>query len=249
MNCELVKKNEIIPGIFDFWVKASEIAKSAKAGQFLHVICGEKILLRRPFCVCDTDGDLVRFIFAVRGAGTAELSKKLPGDVLDILGPLGTPFNPKLAAKNPPLLIGGGIGIFPLLKLSKEFAGHAHAILGFRNKDAVILEKEFANSCEKLAITTDDGSFGEKGFTTDVAEKWLNYGKFGAIYTCGPKIMMHSVARLGEKFNIPVEASLEERMACGVGACMGCVVNLKNGKNARVCKDGPVFDAATIDWD
>ena len=248
MICELVKKEQPKEHIYDFTVLCPEMAEQAKAGQFLHILCGGDAYLRRPISICDvTEGKYLRFIFEVRGEGTKSLAEKKVGEGIDILGPLGNGFSLHQEDAEDALLIGGGIGIFPLLNLAKELGNKPNVILGFRNKDAVMMEEEFSAASSKLMIATDDGSYGFHGLVTDLLKQQMETGRVSRIYTCGPIPMMRAIAEIAKEHNIPVQVSLEERMGCGVGACVTCTC-MVNGGRKRVCKDGPVFDGAEVEF-
>ena len=239
--CKIEEMIEIKPGIFDMMIIAPEIAGNAKAGQFVHVYVPGHTL-RRPISICQTNGDKLRLVFQVRGQGTVILSKCRAGDTLDVLGPLGKPF-PLFPEKKKVLLVGGGIGVPPLLGLAEYYKSSASAFLGFRSDENVILENDFAGVGAELQITTEDGSYGEKGYVSKLFEA---RDDFDCIYACGPAPMLKSLCAYAEKKNIPCYISLEERMACGVGACLGCACGLidENGQDyyGHVCKDGPVFN-------
>jgi len=248
--CKLIDKQEIAPNIFDFTVECS-VAPNAQPGQFLHVKCGGTTYLRRPISICDAQDNQLRFIFETRGKGTRLLSQVKIGETIDILGPLGRGFDFNLAKDDGEIvLIGGGIGTFPLLLLAKKLAAAGKkpiAILGYRTKELVTLTDDFAAVCKEVKITTDDGSFGTHGFVTDVLAGLTKNAKLGAVYTCGPLGMMKAVAGIAIEHNIPAQVSMEERMACGIGACVTCTCSVA-GLNVRVCKDGPVFNADLVDW-
>ncbi|MEG1442279.1 MAG: dihydroorotate dehydrogenase electron transfer subunit [Oscillospiraceae bacterium] len=249
MLCELVKKSQITPSVYDFTVDSAEMAKDATAGQFLHVLCGGKSYLRRPISICDViNNRFVRFIFEVRGEGTAELAKAKIGDKLDILGALGHGFDISDVGDGAVLLIGGGIGVFPLLKLAKDLGGNATAVLGYRDKSSVMLAEEFSRSCKNVFVATDDGSCGFHGYVTELMENIIRTNKVTMVYTCGPKPMMKFVADIANKNDIKAQVSMEERMGCGVGACVTCTCNV-SGEKKRVCKDGPVFYASEVEFD
>ncbi len=238
--CKLVCKRELANDIFDFVVEAPEIVRDTVSGQFLHILCSDKVFLRRPISICDADGDKLRFIFEVKGEGTEELAKKEVGDLIDIIGPLGNGFIEKPSQK--PVVIGGGIGVFPLYKLSKEL-NNPKIFLGFRSKDRVVMEDEFS-ALGATHISTDDGSYGYSGFAVELLEKYLEENECDMIYSCGPTPMLKSVKSIAEKRNIPARISLEQRMGCGIGACLVCsceTIFEGTDKYKRVCKDGPVF--------
>lgn len=241
-QCKIVSKQEIAPSVIDISVRCPEIAKTAKAGQFLHIKCGDDISmpLRRPISICDTDGENLRFIFEIKGRGTQSLN--LTSDTVDIMGPLGNPFTVDNATYTNPVVIGGGIGAYPLLKLAKSLE-QPTVYLGFRSKEQVTLEEEF-RSCSSLEIATDDGSYAYHGFAIDLLRKKVEEGSVDIIYSCGPKPMLKAVKALAEENNIPCQISLEERMGCGIGACLTCsceTTSKGTWKYKRVCKNGPVF--------
>ena len=259
---KLVNKEKIKDDIFKFSVESEEMCKLAKPGQFLEVkvLKGIEPLLRRPISIYNVDKEknLLEFIFQVKGKRTKILSEVEIGQEIDIVGPIGNGVfkidNYKNAA-----IIGGGIGVFPLYELAKQLkivgSENVETYLGFRSKDFVTNEEEFDKVSNKLVITTDDGSYKEKGFAInklreDIEEKEKNGEKLDIIFACGPLPMLKAVQSLALEKNIPCQLSLEERMACGLGACLGCAVKLANTdelKYKHVCKDGPVFWATEVD--
>ena len=241
-------------GLFALTLCAPEIAALAQPGQFVHIACGEGNLLRRPISICDVQGDSLKIVFQVKGEGTAWLSRRAAKDTLDVLGPLGHGFD--LAALGArPVMIGGGIGVPPMLytmKAAKAAGAQPTAVLGFRNQDAVILEKDFA-AVGTTHICTDDGSYGAHGFVSDLLRLHSDTNDFTGVCACGPKPMLKALAQIAEELDIPCQVSMEERMGCGIGACLvcACELKLKDGEGVRyghVCKDGPVFDAKEVIW-
>ena len=227
---------------------AGGLASSARAGQFIHIDCGEGLLLRRPISVCNIRGDKLTFVFEVKGEGTRRLSAVLPGQKLDILGPLGNGFS---FPDGDILVVGGGIGAPPMLFAAKSAKGRVTAVLGFRDSGGVILKNEFEEACDRVFITTDDGSFGIHGTVMEPIGELLRGGGFKAVMACGPRPMLSAVAELCERQGVYCQVSLEEYMACGVGACLVCDCATVKGEIAgmsRVCKDGPVFDARDVVW-
>lgn len=250
-SCRLLHKEQIAGGIYNFTLSAPGIARIAAVGQFVNVLCGG-YQLRRPISLCGFDAALgiIRLVFEVRGKGTAWLAKRQDGDALDIIGPLGHGF-PLKDASQKAVVVGGGIGTPPLLPLARHYGANATAITGFRNASAVILQDDLAACGAKTILCTDDGSAGFHGFTTQALEKHLDSEACDVIYTCGPKIMMKLVAGIAAGRGIPCFVSMEERMGCGVGACLGCVCKTREGdavKHTRVCLNGPVFSAEEVDW-
>ena len=197
---------------------------------------------------------ILEIIFRVQGKGTEILSRKKEEDLVDIIGPLGYGTFKFEGYKNIAVL-GGGIGVFPLYELAKNASKSAtvNTYLGFRNKEAVVVEEEFEKVSNKLVITTDDGSYKEKGFAIDFMKKDIEEHKVDMIFACGPHPMLKAVRQYAIENNIPCQISLEERMACGVGACLGCVCKTtkkdhhSHVNNARICTDGPVFLAEDVD--
>lgn len=240
ISAKLVSAREPVPGIFDFTLSCPELAKLAVPGQFAQILVPGHTL-RRPISICSIDKaeGTLRFVFQVRGGGTADLAKIKPGDFIDILAPLGKGF--PIDPDKRTLLVGGGIGVPPLLAAAQALGGNATAILGFRTKDLVILEEDFKSAGAHVRIATDDGSYGHKGLVTDLAEGV----DFDVLMACGPGPMLRGARALAESRGVPGYLSLEQRMACGVGACLGCAVALidEDGREyfGHVCKDGPVF--------
>lgn len=253
---KLIKKEKLLDGLYKFSVETEEIVKVAKPGNFVEIRINENSdpFLRRPISIynLDKENGVLEFIFQVRGIGTNILAKKEEGDLIDIIGPLGNGTF-KFEDKKNIAIIGGGIGIFPLYELAKQAkkAGvNIHTYLGFRNKDLVTLEKEFEEVSSKITITTDDGSYKEKGFAINYLEKDLS--GFDGIYACGPLPMLKAVKKISEEMGIPCQISLEEKMGCGLGVCLGCAVKTATSpKDApeyvHVCKTGPVFDSKMVE--
>lgn len=256
LECELLKKEMIIEGIYKFSVKAPEIVKVAKPGQFLEIKVSEtgEPFLRRPISIynLDKENEVLEFIFQVKGRGTELLAKREEGDLIDIMGPLGNG-NFTVKEYKSVAIIGGGIGTYPLYELTKELKGktNINVYLGFRDKSLVSCEKEFEEiGLNKLVIATDDGSYKEKGFAIDFMKKDIEEHKVDKIFACGPLPMLKAVREYAIKEDIPCEISLEERMGCGIGACLGCAVKIVSGdivKYGHVCKDGPVFEAKNVE--
>ena len=252
-QCELLEKIQIKDDIYRFKVKTENIAKEAKPGQFLEIkVAKEEPFLRRPISIFSIEGENIEFIFQVKGRGTEILSNREVGDKIDILGPLGNGTF-EIKEYGTVALLGGGIGIFPLYETAKRLQGKAkiNTYLGFRNKGLVTCEKEFeAIGLNKLVVTTDDGSYKEKGFAIDFMKQDIKEHMVDKIFACGPLPMLKAVREFANKENIPCQISLEENMGCGIGACLGCAVKVISGKEERyghVCKEGPVFDSKNVE--
>lgn len=258
IKAKLLKKDELKPGIFKFSVQADEIVNTAKPGNFIEIRVNDDIepFLRRPISIynMDKENGILEFIFQVKGKGTTILAKRNEGELIDIVGPLG--FGTfKYSSYENLAIIGGGIGVFPLYELAKSAKNenkNVNTYLGFRNKDLVVLENEFKEVSNQLTITTDDGSYAQKGFAIDFLKKDIEDGKIDSIYACGPLPMLKAIRELAIEKNIPCQISLEERMACGLGVCLGCAV--KTAKSPKetpeywhVCKAGPVFQAKDVE--
>lgn len=237
-QCKLLAARELSPGIFDFTVSCPELAALAVPGQFAQILVPGHTL-RRPISICSIGRETLRFVFQVRGEGTEKLSRYRPGDDIDILAPLGKGF--PIDPNKRTLLVGGGIGVPPLLGVAEALGGNAVAVLGFRSRGLVILEEDFKNTGAKVLIATDDGSYGYHGLVTDLAAG----EDFQVLMACGPGPMLRGAGALAGERGVPGYLSLEQRMACGVGACLGCAVALTDGEGreyfGHVCKDGPVF--------
>lgn len=242
-----VKK--IADNTFSLTVTLPESAGEIKGGQFLNISTGDgSRLLKRPFGIVKAEGNDITVCFQVKGEGTASLSKAKAGDKLAALLPLGNGFNIPEEAKNV-VVIGGGVGIFPLIPVicgnkNKKF----YSYIGFRNKNCACLLNEFGRS-EKLTVVTDDGSLGEKNNAVNAYLNDIGNVPADLIIACGPPVMLRALkSKLKENgIKTPCLVSLEERMGCGIGACLVCVCKKSDGGNARVCKDGPVFDINEVE--
>ncbi len=249
----VISQQQVAEGIYDMWIETS-LAAQARAGQFISVYTQDKsALLPRPISICETDkekGEL-RIVYRVAGKGTKEFSNYQKGSRIDILGVLGNGFPIAAADKKRALLIGGGIGIPPMLQLAKELGNAASrdVVVGYRNQE-LFLAEELAKYAA-VHIATDDGSAGIKGTVMEaIAAQQLTAD---VIFACGPMPMLRAVKAYAQKQGISAYISLEERMACGVGACLGCVVKTReidhhsHVKNARICTDGPVYFAQDVE--
>lgn len=246
-NFLVSEKKFLNTSFFKLKLKSKKALPEINPGQFveIQVNSDSKVLLRRPISINDVDfqNNEISLIIQTVGQGTKELAKISEGEEVSLIYPLGNGF--KLEGKNP-LLIGGGVGIAPLLYLAKQF--HAKGIkpdvlLGFRSKEQMIALDEF-EKYSNLYISTQDGSIGEKGLVT---ENKIFSTSHDVIYTCGPTPMMKAIAEYALKNNIKCYASLENKMACGIGACLCCVQNTTEGHKCT-CTEGPVFNVKDIIW-
>ena len=222
-------------------------AVKIRAGQFADLSVGGAHLLKRPLAVCKADGEKVTVCYQIRGEGTKLLSERKAGETLDALLPLGNGFYLKENEKKI-ALVGGGVGIFPMISVIGEYAAEKEisAYIGFRNKGAVCGLEELKRA-KKLTAVTDDGSFGEKMNAVQAFAADLEAGERpDVVLSCGPLPMLRALKTVLEGRDIPCYVSLEERMGCGIGACLVCVCEKTNGEHARVCKDGPVFGIGEV---
>lgn len=248
----IVSKKTLAKGVFDIEIYCPHIAKEARAGQFAQV-AAEGFFLRRPISICDIDKNkgTICLVFEVRGHGTDKLSELNKDCLIDIIAPLGNGFKVLEKGKKA-ICIGGGIGTPPMVGIAKEYGENATVISGFRNASAVILQEDFKAIGADTILCTDDGSAGIHGFVTDAFKAELNKEKPDIVYACGPMVMLKNITKICEENGIYCQVSLEQRMACGVGACLVCVCRtVKDGQefNSHVCKDGPVFDSKEVLFD
>lgn len=254
VSAQVFSQQEIAPGIYDMWL-TTELAQEAGAGQFIGVYPEDKSkLLPRPISICEVDkaNNRLRIVYRVAGKGTEEFSTYKVGKEVEILGILGNGFPIEQAKSKKVVLLGGGIGIPPMLELARELreAGETViAVLGYR--DAQLFLKEDLEKYAEVYIATEDGSEGVKGnVLTAMEEKNI---RADVLMACGPMPMLRAIKRYAENKECKAYISLEERMACGVGACLGCVCKTKevdhhsHVNNARICTDGPVFDAEDVE--
>ena len=253
--CTVIRQKEIGDGIFSMWIQTENIGKEAKPGQFVSLYSkdGSK-LLPRPISLCEIDREnsRLRLVYRVTGAktGTEEFSRLKAGDTIPVIGPLGNGFPVEKAEGKRAFLMGGGIGVPPILELAKQMqCEKKQIVVGYRNAQT-FLKEEF-EAVGELYISTEDGSVGTKGNVMDaIREQKL---KADIIYACGPTPMLRAIKQYAEENGIECYISLEERMACGIGACLACVCKSKekdahsNVNNKRICKDGPVFLSTEVE--
>lgn len=220
---------------------AGDTSAITAPGQFVNIKL-DGFFLRRPISVCDCVGENLTLIYKTVGHGTEQMSRMAAGDELDLLTGLGNGYNTKISGGSP-LLVGGGVGVPPMYMLCKKLISEGKnvtVVLGFNSKDDVFYENEFRALGADVHIATADGTYGTKGFVTDVI-KDMQYTLF---YTCGPEPMFRAMHKM---MKTPGQYSFEERMGCGFGACMGCSCKTLTG-NKRICKEGPVMESEEIIW-
>lgn len=257
LKARIISNKNIGTTYYKMELEASYIAKHAKPGQFVMVRIKDSSepLLRRPLGVhrVKKDGKGFEMLYEVVGKGTEMLSARMTGEALDILGPIGNGFTlPKKGQVA--VLVAGGVGVAPLISLAEGLKNtdiKTVVLLGAKTKKLILCEKDFKGLGAEVHIATDDGSKGYKGFVHQLFRKVLEKkidSQNIIVYACGPDPMMRSTADICIEKEIPCEVLLEEKMACGIGACLGCAVEVKKKGYKLVCKDGPVFDASEIIW-
>lgn len=248
----VAEQKKLAEGIYSMWLLAEEIAVQAKPGQFISVYSNDKSrVLPRPISICEIDREQgkLRIVYRVVGKGTEEFSKALAGDTFEILGPLGNGFPLEKAKGKRVLMVGGGIGVPPMLQTAKEAEAEAVIVSGYRNSN-LFLKEELENA-GSLYIATEDGSVGTKGNVLDAIRE--NDIQADVMFACGPTPMLRALKQYAEEKNMPCWISMEEKMACGIGACLACVCQSKNVDahshvhNKRICKDGPVFLSTEVE--
>ena len=248
---EVTGNFQLTDDIFDIRFKDADIAKSAVPGQFINLYPNDKAhLLPRPISICEVNGDEIRLVYRVVGAGTDEFSRMRQGDRLYVTGPVGNGYDTESFNRNfkEAVLFGGGAGIPPMIELSKRLKIKTSVFVGYR--DVLFLHEDFPSNVD-VYIATEDGSRGSKGNVLDALKDSGIRGDL--ICACGPMPMLRAIKKYSEANQIKTFFSLEERMACGIGACLGCVCRTKkvdahsHVHNARVCVDGPVYDAEEVE--
>ncbi len=256
MKGKVIRNQRLNDKYYFLEIKSEEFVRSVKVGQFLMIKPSSNDythdpLLRRPLGVADVNGDRFSLVYMVVGKGTKLLSEFHEGGTIEFSNPLGNSFtmneNKRVA------LVAGGIGIAPVYWLAKTLKDRGCVVdlyYGGRTVDDVVLLEELKENTDHLIVTTDDGSAGIRGFVTVPFKE--NVESYDIVYTCGPKGMLEAVSGICVSAGIPVEVSLDERMACGLGACLGCIIYVKEGDDVvqkRCCVEGPVFDGAKVAWD
>lgn len=246
---KIIGQDQIAPMIYKIIIEAPEVAKDARPGQFVNLYPASKsTLLPRPISICEISETTLTLVYGVVGEGTLEFSKLQAGETIRISSSLGNGYSLQDAATS--VLVGGGIGVPPLVELAKQLKGDKIAVLGFRDEPFLVEALEALGV--KVYVATDSGKVGFKGNVLELIEKEGIKGDY--FYSCGPKVMLRALANYCESKNVPVQVSMEERMGCGYGACVGCVcktkANTEKGfEHKKVCKDGPVFLGSEVKWD
>lgn len=244
-------KSVLAKNIYSMEILCPDIAQAAVPGQFVHIL-PEGFTLRRPISICriDKTKGTLTIVFEVKHEGTEKIASVNKGENLDVLGPLGHGFTLIPDAKKV-VLIGGGIGNPPMLPLAEFYGSRATVISGFRGAENVILQDEFSKAGAQTILCTDNGTAGRKALVTEPLKELLAGGDIDAVYACGPTPMLKFVSAIANEADVFCEVSLEERMGCGIGACLVCACRLqKEGKDimGHVCKDGPVFSSKEVQW-
>lgn len=244
----VMNQERLADGVYSMWIKTNQIAKASKAGQFISIYCKDKSrMLPRPISICEIDreNNALRIVYRILGKGTEEFATYQEGDEIRILGPLGNGFP---TTNKKAMLIGGGIGIPPMLELAKTLSVEKEILLGYR--DELFLHEELKQYGE-VFLATEDGSAGTKGNVMHAIKEHAL--KPEVIFACGPTPMLKAIKTYAKENNIEAWLSLEEKMACGIGACLACVCQSKekdehtNVHNKRVCKEGPVFLSSEVE--
>jgi len=265
VKVKILTKEEVVPNIFLVKLLAPSVTQEALPGQFIHIKCSKDNypLLRRPLSIhrIDKEKGEIFILFQIMGEGTKLLADRTIGDDLDIMGPIGNGFNIYPESRKI-MIIGGGIGVAPLLALCEESVRQGkevRVLIGALRKELVIGEESFKILGVKVAVATDDGSYNHKGLVADLLKGNIREGWLAdQVFACGPKLMLKKIVGISLNAHINCQVSLEERMACGIGACLGCVckIKIKDKKEdkikyefKRICVDGPVFEGSEVIWD
>ena len=265
--CEVVENLAVGDDTFRMVVRSPEIAGEVKPGQFVSVRYeGTEAYLRRPFSICAVNlaQGAFEILYQIKGKGTQIMSRYRAGEFVDVLGPLGNGFQTKALKSGRAAIIGGGIGVFPLLLLARKLQADMQELpdiyLGYRDQSRVLLQQEFTECSSNLIVMTEDGSVGGRGYVTEPfqrrCEEEQNAPAYQMVYACGPETMLRSVQRICADQRMELQLSLEQRMGCGIGACLVCACALTDKaekaagtgdvrensmRYGHVCKEGPVF--------
>lgn len=252
MTSTILQQECIGTDIYSLWLDAPQIASQAKPGQFISVYSNDSgRVLPRPISICEIDREkgALRIVYRIAGKGTKEFSDMKAGETLDILGPLGNGFPMDVIKGKRVFMMGGGIGVPPMVQTAKEAEAEVTVIAGYRNSEIFLKEELEQNGT--LVIATEDGSVGTKGNVMDAIRE--NHLEADVIFACGPTPMLRAIKTYAEENGILCYISMEEKMACGVGACLACVCKSKDVDhhshvhNKRICKDGPVFLSTEVE--
>lgn len=252
MTSTILQQECIGTDIYSLWLDAPQIASQAKPGQFISVYSNDSgRVLPRPISICEIDREkgALRIVYRIAGKGTKEFSGMKAGETLDILGPLGNGFPMDVIKGKRVFMMGGGIGVPPMVQTAKEAEAEVTVIAGYRNSEIFLKEELEQNGT--LVIATEDGSVGTKGNVMDAIRE--NHLEADVIFACGPTPMLRAIKTYAEENGILCYISMEEKMACGVGACLACVCKSKDVDhhshvhNKRICKDGPVFLSTEVE--
>lgn len=248
-TARVISQETLADGICSMWIQTDRIAGEAKPGQFISIYCKDgSRLLPRPISICEIEDNKLRIVYRIVGKGTAEFASYEAGMDVEITGPLGNGF--PLDREGCAVVVGGGIGVPPMLELAKQLPGKTIAVMGYRNS-RMFLKEQFEKAADALYIATEDGSFGTKGNVIDAMK--ANDVKADVLFACGPMPMLRALKVYAQENGMEAWISLEEKMACGIGACLGCVCKSKdkdahtNVHNKRICKEGPVFLAGEVE--
>jgi len=244
--------DRIAEGVGLLTLEAPRCAASVSPGQFVHLRIAQSpdLVLRRPFSVHRAQGERIEILYQVLGVGTRRMSAFAPGVVTDLVGPLGSGWRIPAGIAHA-LLVAGGLGAAPLGMLAEQLATAGVAVTvcaGAPVAERLVARDLFERVCRRVIVSTDDGSAGERGFVTAQSEAILGAGGVDAVFTCGPEVMQRIVAAQAAAHGVPCQVSLERLMACGIGACLSCIVATTSGQR-RACVDGPVFSAEEVFWD
>jgi dihydroorotate dehydrogenase electron transfer subunit len=248
----VVANERVAEGVGLIALHAPRTAMAVKPGQFVHlrVATGADIILRRPFSVHRASGERIEILYQILGTGTLRLAEKAAGETMDLVGPLGHGWETPDGLAHV-LLVAGGLGAAPLGMLAERLAERGVAVTvaqGAPTTSRLVARDLFERVARRVEVATDDGSAGEHGFVTGPATRLIAEERFDAVFVCGPEAMERAVVAIARDAQIPCQVSLERLMACGIGACLSCVVSTRDGLK-RACVDGPVFDAEEVVWD
>jgi dihydroorotate dehydrogenase electron transfer subunit len=251
-STEVVANDRLAEGVGLVTLDAPRIARDVEPGQFVHLRIeeGASFILRRPFSVHRVLDGRIQLLYQVLGTGTRALAGKEPGDVMDAVGPLGHGFEVPEGTAHA-LLVAGGLGVAPMVLLAERLAERgvaATVAYGAPERGRLVARGALEAVARRVEVATDDGSAGAHGLVTELVGALIEDDDPDVVYTCGPEVMSRAVARIAAEADLPCKVSLERLMACGVGACLSCVVTTTAGQ-ARACVDGPVFDAHSLAWD